>query len=95
MQRLIAEEAPAFLVVCSVLYRALTIAAGTAHITQWYPRIVSKVKSEVQEGLHGFIRWLNSNSFAVSESRGPLRVCPRLLALPACNCHTVTAWMCF
>lgn len=66
VQHLIHTEAPVFLVVASSLYRALTVAAGSQHITQWYPRIVSKVRAEVQEGLHGFIRWLNSNSTRVS-----------------------------
>jgi len=65
VQHLIRSEAPVFIVVSSVLYRALSVAAGSQHITQWYPRIVAKVRAEVQEGLHGFIRWLNSNSVPV------------------------------
>lgn len=66
MSHLMSTEAPAFIVVASALYRALTIAAGRDHISLWYPRIVAKVRAEVQEGLHGFIRWLNSNSTRVS-----------------------------
>jgi hypothetical protein len=65
VQHLIQSEAPAFIVVSSVLYRALVVAAGSQHITRWYPRIVAKVRAEVQEGLHGFIRWLNTNSVPV------------------------------
>lgn len=68
MQHLIHSEAPVFIVVSSVVYRALVVAAGSQHITQWYPRIVAKVRAEVQEGLHGFIRWLNTNSSQVSLS---------------------------
>jgi hypothetical protein len=59
VHRLIREEAPAFLVVCSVLYRALVVAVGDQPIAAWYPALVAKLKAEVQEGLHGFIRWLN------------------------------------
>ena len=68
VQHLIHTEAPVFIVASSVLYRALVVAAGSQHITQWYPRIVAKVRAEVQEGLHGFIRWLNTNSVPVSLS---------------------------
>ena len=80
VQHLIHTEAPVFIVVSSVLYRALTVAAGSQHITQWYPRIVAKVRAEVQEGLHGFIRWLNSNSAAVGPPTMPFRCC-------ACHCR--------
>jgi len=79
--RMLSEEAPVFLVVCSTLYRALTIAVGSQNITCWYPSIVAKVKAEVQEGLHGFIRWLNANTTQV---RGKQRVC-----IIACRCASV------
>jgi hypothetical protein len=65
---LIHTEAPVFTVVASSLYRALTVAAAGSHISLWYPRIVKKVLAEVQEGLHGFIRWLNSKTMEVSAS---------------------------
>ena len=68
MQHLIREEAPTFLVVCTVLYRALVEAVGTQAISAWYPMIVSKLKAEVQEGLHGFIRWLNAKTTKVRRS---------------------------
>jgi len=67
---LIHTEAPVFIVVASSLYRALTVAAAGSHISLWYPRIVKKVLAEVQEGLHGFIRWLNSKTTEVSASCG-------------------------
>jgi hypothetical protein len=66
--RLIREEAPVFLVVCSVLYRALVVAVRAEPIASWYPAIVAKLKAEVQEGLHGFIRWLNARSAPVSQA---------------------------
>jgi len=68
VQHLIREEAPTFLVVCTVLYRALVEAVGTQAISAWYPMIVSKLKAEVQEGLHGFIRWLNAKTTKVRRS---------------------------
>jgi hypothetical protein len=65
VQHLLSEEAPTALVVFTTIYRALTIAVAHQHISQWYPSIVSNVRSEVQQNLHGFIRWLNSNSEGV------------------------------
>jgi hypothetical protein len=73
VHRLIAEEAPTFIVVCTVLYRALVEAVGDESIAAWYPAIVSKLKAEVQEGLHGFIRWLNAKTAKVRHSEGPQR----------------------
>lgn len=97
MSHLMSTEAPAFIVVASALYRALTIAAGKDHISLWYPRIVAKVRAEVQEGLHGFIRWLNSNSTRVSAcsnsgGAGFLKwqLVWLLIAVAVCGCY-----MCF
>lgn len=86
---LIHTEAPVFIVVASSLYRALTVAAAGSHISLWYPRIVKKVLAEVQEGLHGFIRWLNSKTTEVSASCGRTRT-----TVAALMCLPCAHWLC-
>ena len=48
-----------FLVVCSVFYRALVLAVGADPIQSWYPTLCQRLKAEIAEDLHGFIRVLD------------------------------------
>jgi hypothetical protein len=60
-------EAPVFLVVCSVFYRALVLAVGADPIQSWYPTLCQRLKAEIAEDLHGFIRVLNASTTKVPE----------------------------